>query len=121
MTPLLYDSAPVQPNTTSASLPQAVLPALEYCEHRIEHMIEAPGNIAREVSQDKITVLLKQRVFMPVAPVTIRISQMLVSIEFHNYPQLRAQEIHFHVPGAIEGDRQSDVKTKMVLGRGKGL
>ena len=42
---------------------------------------------------------------MPVASICVGISEVLLSIEFDNYPQLRAQEIDFHVSGAIECDR----------------
>ena len=71
--------------------------ALDDCEKPVEHMVETLGDIAREESQHKISVLLKQYVFMPVAPVCVRISQVLVSIEFDNDSQVRAQEINFHV------------------------
>ena len=42
---------------------------LKYCENSIKHMVELPGKVAREKSQYEISVLLQQRVFMPVAAV----------------------------------------------------
>jgi hypothetical protein len=71
--------------------------SLDECEKRVEHMVETLGDIAREESQHEISVLLKQYVFVPVASVCVRISQVLVSIEFDHDSQVRAQEIHFHV------------------------
>ena len=56
--------------------------ALNDCKQPVEHMVETPGDIARQESQHKISVLLKQYVFMPVASVCVRISEVLLSIEF---------------------------------------
>lgn len=60
-------------------------------------MVKALRDIACKESQDKISVLLKQGVFMSVASVRVGISQVLFSIEFDSDPQFRAQEINFHV------------------------
>jgi hypothetical protein len=58
---------------------------LEDCQNPIEHMVESLGNIARQESNNKISVLLKQCVLMPVSSVCVGISQVPFSVEFDNY------------------------------------
>ena len=53
--------------------------ALNDCKQPVEHMVETLGDIARQESQHKISVLLKQYVFMPVASVCVRISEVLLA------------------------------------------
>lgn len=44
---------------------------LKYRENPIKHVVESLGKIRCQKSQHQIPVLLKQRVFVPVAPVGV--------------------------------------------------
>ena len=44
---------------------------LKYCENSIKHLVKAFGKVGCQESQHKISVLLKQRVFVPIAPVSV--------------------------------------------------
>ena len=63
-----------------------MLTTLKDCENPVKHLVETAGKVRCQKSQHKIPVLLKQRIFMPVAPVGVRITQVLFSIYFDSYP-----------------------------------
>ena len=77
-------------NPSSTSLPLSIPPTFHDSEQSVEHLVDPLGDIARQESHDKISVLLKQCVIMPVTSVGVRIGQVLVSVKFDNYPQVRA-------------------------------
>ncbi len=73
-----------------------MLTTLKCGENPIQHLVETPGKVGGQKPQHEISVLLEQRVFTPVAPVGIGITQMLSPIQFDNYSKFRAKGIHFH-------------------------
>ena len=46
-----------------------MLTTLKDCENPVKHLVETAGKVRCQKSQHKIPVLLKQRIFMPVASV----------------------------------------------------
>jgi len=52
----------------------------------IEYQIQFRTDVFREKSQDKIAMRLQQRVFSAIAPVCIRVGQMLATVQFNDQP-----------------------------------
>jgi len=72
----------------------------------VQDVIEAFASVFRQKAQDEISVLLQQRIFPPVAPVSFGVSQMLRSVQIDHHAGLHAKQIHLHSSPAIKRNWQ---------------
>jgi hypothetical protein len=76
-------------------------------------LIEILTDVFGQESEDPIAVLLKQSILATIAPVGVRITQMLAAIQFDGEAWPLAKQINFHATPSIEGNGKLDVQMKL--------
>lgn len=90
-------------------------------KNRVEDTVQMLANILCEESQNKIAVFLQQSVFPTVAPIGVRIIQMLGTIQFDGQPCICTKQIHLHRAPLAEWNLQFCVEVESTAGLGKRL
>jgi hypothetical protein len=80
------------------------------CDEWITVLIHLRHARRSDTPQHEVAVLLQQCVFTAIAPVGVRICQMLPSIEFDHKPGVGAEQIYFHLSPAVKRDRQLGIQ-----------
>ena len=79
------------------------------------------ADVLGEEPQHEVAVLLQQQVLATVATVGVRIGQMLAPSSFDGHTRIGAQQIHFHLSPAVEGNRQLGIQAEPTRSSGKRL
>ena len=83
-------------------------------QDRVQNIVKVFAQIFRKESQNKISVLLKQRILPAVPPVRVGVRQMLVAVQLDDHPGLGAEQIHLHLTSAVEGYGQLYIQAETV-------
>ena len=78
----------------------------------VEHRVEMLAHVFGQEPQDEVAVLLQQAVLAAIAAVGLGIGQVLPAVEFDGDARLGAQQIDFHLPPAVKGNRQLGVQAE---------
>ena len=82
-------------------------------------MVETLADILGQKPQHEVAVFLQKGVLATVPAISIGVGQMLRPIQFDRYPRLRAEQVHFHSPPAVKGNRQLGVEVEQPCGVGQ--
>jgi len=76
-------------------------------------LIEIFAHVFSQEPEDQIAVLLKQSILATIAPVGVRVTEMLAAIQFDRDFQRRAEQVDFHAAPPIEGNGKLGVQMKL--------
>ena len=82
--------------------------------NRIKDIIQALAKVFGKEAQHEIPVLLERGILATVAPVGLRVSQMLCAIQFDGQAQFLAKQICFHAASCVKRDGELCIQAKAV-------
>lgn len=78
-------------------------------QNGIEHPIQILADVFNQETQHEAAAFLQKSIFPAVAPVGLRVRQVLWPVQFHGQVRLRAVQVNFHFSFRIELDGQSRI------------
>lgn len=78
----------------------------------LQHRFQVSGEIFREEAQDRVAVLLKQSVLVPIWTIGLSVAQMQRSIDFDGDTSVFAEKIDFHAALSVEWNPKLMVEAK---------